>query len=309
MGKIVYQTQYFIVILLLFISISCAKYGEYSSKCGNEPETALEGLYKAYAIEDYDQDLHYLSRADAKYYRDIRAKHSEENNNEGFDINSYLAKNTTWKVENKNINNDGTAQMTILMTQPNIGKAFGETIVDVMVDVSACESEDCISQSLEKLNPSAIIKDKGPLEFVTAEEEYNFVCEDNLWKVDFNAELSDKIDDEIMEAMRLYSKKGKMDEALRKLNKIPNKYEINKYQKEKIVFILGSINGIHNEIFEAYRLYDNKGNRDEAVKKLEEIRIKYKNDRYDEGLLDMILDDIKKEEAEKEIMKDQWNKG
>jgi len=173
-------------------------------------------------------------------------------------MKSFLAQNTTWKVKNKNINNDGTAQMTILMTQPNIGKAFGETIVDVMVDVSACESEDCISQSQEKLNPSAIIKDKGPFELVTTEEEYDFVCEDNLWKVDYKLVLRKQIADEIVKVGKLYHKEGKKDEAVSRLNEIP---------------------------------------------------IKYKIDEYDEDLIELILDAIEKQEAEKGNKKDQQNKG
>lgn len=56
-------------------------------------------------------------------------------------------------------------------------------------------------------------------------------------------------------------------------------------------------------------MYYNKGKKEEAVERLEEIHIKYKNDRYDEGLLDMILDDIEKEEASKEIKREQENKG
>jgi len=52
-------------------------------------------------------------------------------------------------------------------------------------------------------------------------------------------------------------------------------------------------------------LYDNKGNSDEAVKRLEEIRAKYKNARYDGGLIDFILDEIEKEEASKELENEQ----
>ena len=78
MGKIGYQTQYFIIILLLFISISCAKYGEYSSKCGNEPEAALEDLYKAYADGKFEQAQHYLTKADSTYYTDLKNELGEE---------------------------------------------------------------------------------------------------------------------------------------------------------------------------------------------------------------------------------------
>ena len=56
-------------------------------------------------------------------------------------------------------------------------------------------------------------------------------------------------------------------------------------------------------------MYYKEGKKDEAVRRINEIRLKYKNDEYDEELVDMILDDIEKEEAEKRIKKDQQNKG
>jgi len=153
------------------------------------------------------------------------------------------------------------------------------------------------------------IKDEVSSEFITTEAEYEFVCENDLWKVEYNLNLRDQIDDEILEAMRAYYRDDKKEEAVRRLNDIPIKYKNAKYHEGQLDFIWGSINGIHEEIYEVYRLYNKEGNRDEAVKRLEEIRTKYKNDRYDEGFIDMILNDIEKEEAEKEKKKGQWNKG
>jgi len=121
--------------------------------------------------------------------------------------------------------------------------------------------------------------------------------------------LRDQINDEVLEVVRLYYKEYKKDEAVKILNEIPIKYKNAKYDEYLIDYVWGIINGIHEEIYDVQWLYNNEGDKDEAVKRLEEIRTKYKNTRYHEDLLDMILDKIKKEAAEKRIKKDQWNKG
>ena len=149
MGKIGYKTQYFIIILLLFISLSCAKYGEYS-KCGNEPETALEGLYKEYSDGNFEQAQQYLSKVDSTYYSDLKNELGEEYFHEKMKLNSFLAQNTTWTVKNKNFNKDGLAQMTLVIKQPDIqeiGKAYGETIANVLFNSWNCENDECISKS------------------------------------------------------------------------------------------------------------------------------------------------------------------
>lgn len=255
-----YKSLVLLVFLISFICYGCAKYGEYS-KCGNKPETALKALYKEFSDENFDQALHYMSKADSKYYSDLKNELGEENYHESMKINSFLAQNTTWTVKNKTINKDGTAQLTLVFTEPDIaemGRSWGETIVDIMVETSNCDSDECISASAAKLNPSAIIKDKGPFEFSTGEEEYDFVCENDSWKVDFKINLREQINDEIIEAARLYYKEDKMHEAVRRLKEIP---------------------------------------------------LKYKIDEYDEDLIELILDSIEKEEAEKIKKKEQWNKG
>jgi len=53
--------------------------------------------------------------------------------------------------------------------------------------------------------------------------------------------LRDQIDDEILEAMRLYHKEGKKDEAVSRLNDIPLKYIINEDHEYTIKLILDAI--------------------------------------------------------------------
>ena len=243
-----YKALISLVILIAIITFSCAKYDNYS-KCGNEPEAALEGLYKAYADQNYTKSWDYLAKVDAEYSRQLNAKQSKEKYDDGFDINSYLAKNSTWTVKDKKFNKDGTALLTLDYTMPNVGKVYGEAIAASMFDILNCKNEVCLSENEEKLNESTNIKDDDEIEFITEEMETEFICEGSSWKVKYDLELNNQIDDEIVDAMRLYSKEGKKDEALRRLNEIPNKYEINKYQKEEIKFILGSINGIYKEIY------------------------------------------------------------
>ena len=117
--------------------------------------------------------------------------------------------------------------------------------------------------------------------------------------------MRDQINDEVLEVVRLYYKEYKKDEAVNILNEIPIKYKNAKYDEYLIDYVWGIINGIHEEIYDVQWLYNNEGDKDEAVKRLEEIPLKYKNARYDEGLIYFILDDIEKEEASKEIKKDQ----
>jgi len=311
MSRIGDKTKYLIIILLLFVSSGCAKYGNYS-KCGNEPETALEGLYKEYSDGNFEQAQHYLTKADSTYYTDLKNELGEEYFHEKLKLNSFLAQKTTWTVENKNINKDGTAQITLSFTQPDmamIGKIMGESCAETIINNMDCEGDECISQSSKTKSVFKRIKDEVSSEFMTSEAEFDFVCDNDLWKVELNLTLHDLIDDDLLEVVRLYSQENKKDEAVRIFNKIPIKYKNAKYDQDLIDYVWGIINGIHEEIYEVQWFYNNEGDKDEAVKRLEEIRLKYKNARYHVDLLDMILDDIEKEEAEKRIKKDQQNKG
>ncbi len=307
-----YNAQFLLVFLMSFICYGCAKYGEYSSKCGNEPETALEGLYKEYSDGNFEQAQHYLTKADSTYYSDLKNELGEQYFDEKMKLNSFLAQKTTWTVEKKSINKDDTAQITLSFTQPDmamIGKIMGESCAETIINNIDCEGDECISQSSKTKSVFKRIKDEVSSEFMTSEAEFDFVCENDLWKVELNLALHDLIDDDLLEVVRLYSQEHKKDVAVKILNEIPIKYKNAKYDEDLIDYVWGIINGIHEEIFEARSLYYNEGDKDEAVNKLEEIRLKYKNARYHEDLLDMILDKIKKEAAEKRIKKDQWNKG
>ena len=118
MSRIGDKTKYLIIILLLFVSSGCAKYDEYSSKCGNQPETVLKALDKAYADGKYEQAQQYLTKADSTYYSDLKNELGDEYFHQSMQITSFLAQNTTWTVEKKNINKDGTAQLSLLLTGP-----------------------------------------------------------------------------------------------------------------------------------------------------------------------------------------------
>ena len=269
MSRIRYKTQYLIIILLLFVSSGCAKYGEYSSRCGNEPETALEDLYKAYSDGNFEQAQHYLTKADSTYYTDLKNELGEEYFHEKMKLNSFLAQKTTWTVEKKSINKDGSAHITLSFTQPDwamIGKIMGESCAETIINNMDCEGDECISQSSKTNSVFQRIKDEVSSEFITTEAEYEFVCENDLWKVEYNLNLRDQIDDEILEAMRAYYRDDKKEEAVRRLNDIPIKYKNAKYHEGQLDFIWGSINGIHEEIYEVYRLYNKEGNRDEALR-------------------------------------------
>ena len=308
MSETTYKVLASLLLLILFICLSCAKYGEYSSKCGNEPETALEGLYKEYSDGNFEQAQHYLTKADSTYYSDLKNELGEQYFDEKMKLNSFLAQKTTWTVEKKSINKDDTAQITLSFTQPDmamIGKIMGESCAETIINNIDCEGDECISQSSKTNSVFRRIKDEVSSEFMTSEAEFDFVCEKDIWKVELNLTLRDQIDDDLLEVVRLYSQEDKKDEVIRILNEIPIKYKNAKYDQELIDYVWGIINGIHEEIFEARSLYYNEGDKDEAVKRLEEIPLKYKNARYDEGLIYFILDDIEKEEASKEIKKDQ----
>ena len=308
MSETTYKVLASLLLLILFICLSCAKYGEYSSKCGNEPETALEGLYKEYSDGNFEQAQHYLTKADSTYYSDLKNELGEQYFDEKMKMKSFLAQKTTWTVEKKSINKDDTAQITLSFTQPDmamIGKIMGESCAETIINNIDCEGDECISQSSKTNSVFRRIKDEVSSEFMTSEAEFDFVCEKDIWKVELNLTLRDQIDDDLLEVVRLYSQEDKKDEVIRILNEIPIKYKNAKYDQELIDYVWGIINGIHEEIFEARSLYYNEGDKDEAVKRLEEIPLKYKNARYDEGLIYFILDDIEKEEASKEIKKDQ----